>query len=75
MFLSAPTRREVTVSYQVTAEQPSRTPGQKILLRVEYPSYTEAWLSMRRLTDDGWRITETPQPIGFPTVFPLERAA
>ena len=59
------------MNYQVTAEKPSTKPGEKILLRVEYPTYSEAWLSMRRLTDEGWRITETPKTIEFPS-FPVD---
>lgn len=63
------------MAYQITAEKPSETPGMKMILRVEYPTYTEAWLSMRRWTDDGWQITTTPSQPEWPTVFPLEQAA
>ena len=63
------------MSYQISAEKPSRKPGEKIILRVEYPSFTEAWLASRRWADEGWRITESPQPVEWPTVFPLETAA
>ena len=55
------------MTYQITAEQASRKPGEKIILRVDFPTYSEAWLSMRKLTDEGWRITETPQAVEFPT--------
>lgn len=57
--------------YQITAEKPSNKPGEKIVLRVEFPTYTEAWLSMNRWVEDGWRITETPQTIEFPS-FPID---
>ena len=53
--------------YQITAEKPSSKPGEKIILRVDFPAYTEAWLAMRRLTDEDWRITETPTTIEAPT--------
>lgn len=62
------------MTYHVLAEKASTRPGQKIMLRVDYPSFSEAWLSMRRLVEDGWRITQCPEPVEFPQ-FPLENAA
>lgn len=52
--------------YQIMAEKPSKTPGEKIVLRIDFPTYTEAWMSMDRLANDGWRITETPKTVEFP---------
>lgn len=57
--------------YQVTAEKPSNRPGQKIVLRVSYPSFTEAWLSMTRWVNEGWRITECPSQPEWPS-FPVD---
>ena len=59
------------MAYQITAEKPSDTPGHKAILRVEYPSFTEAWLSMRKWTEAGWRVTETPTQPEWPT-FPVD---
>ena len=59
------------MTYQITAEKPSQKPNEKIMLRVDFPSFSEAWLSMRKLTDEGWRITSAPEPVEFPT-FPVD---
>lgn len=61
-------------TFVVMGEKPSIRPGQKLVMRIETPTFSEAHERCRAMVADGWRITQTPEPIGFPS-FPLESAA
>lgn len=61
-------------TFVVMGERPSIRPGQKLVMRIETPTFSEAHERVRAMAEDGWRITQTPEPLEFPS-FPLENAA